>query len=387
MRYPLDMTTTLPPVLAVDDNEEDLNLIEAVLGQDGFRVLRAPDRRSALKLLRHEPGVLLVDLALPDAHGLEVLRTAQARDPDLTGIVLTASTRRQDAIESLRDGAFDFLVKPCESDLLTASVRRAARHYGLRRALRDKSVEPVEACRDFLAEVLHELKTPLAVIQGYAGLLDTGETPENLRSGLRSIHDNALQLARLVNDFMDAERLKTRKISLQLEPVPMADILDAAAADFQPLAAERGLSLRRLPPAAFVRVQADFIRVRQVLGNLLANALKFTPRGGTVTLWGRPEGDRGLFCVEDTGVGLTDEDRERVFQRRVQFEAGLTDRAGLGLGLAIAKDIVELHGGRIWAESRLGLGSRFYFTLPVTQEPADPARFTDPAQTAVKKIA
>lgn len=375
-------------MLAVDDNEQDLDLIETILGQDGFRVLRAPDRRRALELLKHEPGVLLVDLALPDAHGLEVLRAAQARDPDLTGIVLTASARRRDAIESLRDGAFDFLVKPCESDLLTASVRRAARHYGLRRALRDKSAEPVEACRDFLADVLHELKTPLAVIQGYAGLLDTGEEgySDILRSGLRSIHDNALQLARLVNDFMDAERLKTRKIALQPEPVPMADILDAAAADFQPLAAERGLSIARQPPVAFVRVRADFIRVRQVLGNLLANALKFTPRGGTVTLWGRPEGDRGLFCVEDTGVGLSDEDRQSVFQRRVQVEGGLSDRAGLGLGLAIAKDIVELHGGRIWAESRLGLGSRFYFTLPLAQEPADPARFTEPPQTAIRKI-
>ncbi|MEE8424928.1 MAG: HAMP domain-containing sensor histidine kinase, partial [Elusimicrobiota bacterium] len=380
-----------PTILAVDDNEEDLDLIEAVLAQDGCRIVRASTGKQALEIIRRGgPFVLLVDLILPDISGLKVLKEAQWRHPSTTSVILTASTRRQDAINAMLDGAFDFLVKPVDSDHLRAVVRRAIQHCRLQEELREKKEEaPIEACREFLADCIHELKSPLSIIQGYASFLskEGAAKPQLMTSGLRAINRSAHQLRGLVDDFLDTERLRSQKASLNLEPVPVAEILSQTVESYRILAGDRRIELCwGVIGDGGIRVRADVKRLRQILGNLITNAIKFTTDGGRIGLWAREKGKEVVFCIEDSGVGMRREDCAKVFGRKTQIDTPLPNGRGLGLGLTIAKELLALHGGRIWVQSEPGKGSRFYFTLAMTEGSPDPSKFTALPNTDVRYV-
>jgi signal transduction histidine kinase len=375
-------------ILAIDDNDADLELISVVLGNEGYQVSCAHNAREAERHIANGfKGVLLIDLILPDKSGLEVLRAAQRQDSQAVGIVLTASLKKQDAIDSMLQGAFDFLTKPVDQDLLKISVRRAVQHYQLKQDLAKKEGAPLEACRDFLADVLHEMKSPLSVIHGYSSFLmaDGGETA--VKTGLNAIHQSARQLEGLVEDFMDTERLRGGKVKLEREALPVNGLLSDTVAAYKVLAERRDISMRYgIIGDVDTKVHGDLQRVRQILGNLLSNALKFTASSGRIGLWARVETNEVVFCIEDSGIGMQAAEVARIFERRHQINTSIPNRRGLGLGLSIARELVEYHGGRIWAESETDKGSRFYFTLPVTGKRPDPAKFREVPNTSVRRI-
>ncbi|HEX6882429.1 MAG TPA: chemotaxis protein CheB [Planctomycetota bacterium] len=221
---------------------------------------------------------------------------------------------------------------------------------------------------EFLAVLAHELRTPLSVIITWAHVLQRPETtPEELKRGLEIIQLNTRQQHEIIGDLLDAHRISTGKVSLDLQRVDLLAAIDEAIASLQPMAADKGLHLERNQDATPALVSADPTRIRQVLANLVTNAIKFTPAGGRVQITLRTLRSRAEVSVTDTGEGIGPEHLPRLFER-FRHSDPLTSRpqGGLGLGLAVTKQLVELHGGVLSASSPgRGKGATFVFSLPV----------------------
>jgi signal transduction histidine kinase len=220
-----------------------------------------------------------------------------------------------------------------------------------------------QAVEEVLGIVAHDLRTPLGVVGMAVQMLQepdltVAEREKFLSAARRGLH----QMNRLVGDLLDVIRLKTGRLALDTDIVRVATALDEAAECVTPLATGRGIDLRVEHPTLTLRVRADRGRLAQVLGNLLDNAMKFTPAGGRILLCAWSQEDEVVFEVRDTGPGIAADVRSHLFERFWQVPEA--DRFRVGLGLPIAQAIVETHGGRIWVESEPGKGSRFCFTLP-----------------------
>ena len=248
--------------------------------------------------------------------------------------------------------------------------------------------------QNMIADIAHELRTPLTVIQGnLRAILDDVYPLE--KAEIATIYDETVMLSRLVGDLRELAQAEAGRLTLDLQPVDVAPLTRSAIAPFETAAAEQGVTLVVDLPDPLPPVTADPDRVRQVLHNLVANALRYTPASGTITIRARPE-ERGLrtapvepqaslrspqsavlFTVEDTGQGIDSADLPHVFERFWRADrARSRDQGGSGLGLAIAKQLIEAHGGQIGVASRIGVGSQFWFRLPAAETPVT---FSDPA--------
>lgn len=370
----MERKTAPGSVLVIDDDPEFLLYARTTLEDAGYEVTTAETASQAEHKLSHRGyEMIMADLRLPGASGLDVLAEARRRDPLSVGIVVTAHSSMETAMQALREGAYDYVVKPCDPDALAAAARRAVEHYRLKRALIEKTaaLEKAEAqLRDrakMIQNVSHELKNPLSVVYGYSAfLLNHGKDckPEDVERSMQSIHNNAERLGHLLEELVDSVRLHSHKVELELEPVAAAKLCHEAYDNAKIEAKRRGLSLT-LDCETDALVLADAKRVHQVLSNLLTNALKFTKNGG-LRIEAREQDGAVRFTVADTGCGVSPDDLPHLFERFYQVSDTRKDQPGLGLGLDICKGLVELHGGRIWAESETDRGSRFHFTLPLT---------------------
>jgi PAS domain S-box-containing protein len=228
---------------------------------------------------------------------------------------------------------------------------------------------------DFLATVSHELRTPLTAILGWTRMLRTGAVePEALPRALETIERNARVQAQLIEDILDVSRIVTGKMRLEPRPIDLRSVLQVALETVRPSAAAKGVELASALPETVVQCTGDPDRLQQVISNLLTNAIKFTPRGGRVTAHLEREGAGDAcvarLCVIDTGAGITPEFLPHVFERFRQADSSMTrTQGGLGLGLAIVRHLVELHGGRVNAHSDgEGKGASFEMVLPVVPE-------------------
>jgi PAS domain S-box-containing protein len=241
---------------------------------------------------------------------------------------------------------------------------------------------------EFVSTVSHELRTPLTSIRGSLGLLASGRLGEISDKGQRMLDiavANTDRLIRLINDILDIERLESGKVTLARKRVEVSELLDNTLELVRPIADRAGVTLRHGPIRG--SIWADHDRITQTLTNLLSNAIKFSPRGSTISVTGTRKHDRLQFEVRDHGRGIPVEKLESIFDRFQQVDSSdAREKGGTGLGLAICRSIVQQHGGEIWAESTLGKGSTFYFTVPLA-EPLDERVVTGARESrAVPKI-
>lgn len=254
------------------------------------------------------------------------------------------------------------------ADQRTAELRvlndEVARRYDRERERRHDAELLAGAREDVLGVVAHDLRNPLnLIITTNSLLLEEKIEPDRRRELLDISMRAGRQMNRLIGDLLDTVRLQAGKFSLDLEDVPISTVFRQAMESFQPAALKRGVTFDTIPPNDGIVVRADPLRVSQLVGNIVGNAIKFTPANGSVTLKAARDGDRVLVQVTDTGPGIPAADIPHLFDDF--WQARSNDHRGVGLGLAIAKAIVEAHGGRIWCESKLGVGTTFSFTLPM----------------------
>jgi two-component system phosphate regulon sensor histidine kinase PhoR len=222
--------------------------------------------------------------------------------------------------------------------------------------------------QDFVANVSHEFKTPLTAIQGFSETLLSGaiDDAQNNRRFLGIIRDHATRLARLTDDLLKLARIEAGKLEVQLLPVSVLELVERCVDTALLRSSQKQIALEVDVPANLPAVRGDGGLLREVLQNLIDNALQYTPVGGRIQVSAGTKAREVVIAVADTGIGIPLSDQERIFERFYRVDAARSREAGgTGLGLSIAKHIVEVHGGRLWVESEVGAGSKFFFSVPI----------------------
>jgi PAS domain S-box-containing protein len=254
------------------------------------------------------------------------------------------------------------------------------------RAAREEMERANTSKDEFLAFLSHELRTPLSAVLGWAGILRTEDLPpERVRQAIEAIHRNAQAEARLVESLLDLSRIQSGKLALEREPLDLIPVAQAAVEMFRPEAEAKGLRLEAVLPSSPVPVNGDLGRLQQIAWNLLSNAVKFTPAGGRIEVRLDAMDSQARIQVRDDGQGIDSAFLPHVFDRFKQAETGAPSRRGLGLGLAIVRELVQAHGGTVAAGSDgKGRGAAFTVTLPLTANPPPRRPRTPPVQEAME---
>lgn len=384
--------------LLVDDLEENLLALDALLRRDGLVLLKARSGTDALEfLVQYDVALALIDVQMPgmDSFELAELMRGSERTRRMPIIFVTAGVAdRERRFRGYETGAVDFLNKPIEADILRSKCdvffelcRQRQEVAALRdelrianetnaRLLRESERQTaalVKADRqkdEFLAILAHELRNPLGPIRDAVEILGlAGNSPQLVEEAREIVSRQVSHMARLVDDLLDVARIARGQIQLRTEPTDLAAIVRQTAEDYRPTMLAAGIELGLSVPSEAISMNGDPTRLTQVVGNLLHNATKFTPRGGQVRVELNMDAEATVatVAVQDSGIGLDDAMLRRLLLPFSQAEQGLDrEKGGLGLGLVLAKGIVELHGGRISAESEgRNQGATFRFSLPI----------------------
>jgi signal transduction histidine kinase len=376
------MTTAEKPInfLLVDDLEENLLALEALLQREGLTCLKARSGEEALELLLvHEVALALLDVQMPGMNGFELAEFMRGseRARHIPIIFVTAGVANsQRRFRGYEAGAVDFIQKPIEAHILRSKAEVFFDLYRQRQqieAQRDELELAAQALRradrhkdSFLAVLAHELRNPVAALSGGLHLLNK-DIPAERAKDIRSRMDRMLEhLTHLVDDLLDVSRVSQGKISLKRARVELGEVLRAAIEASQHNLDAGGHQFVVEMAEGPIWLDADHTRLAQIVANLLNNAAKYTPAGGTVSLSTVLEEGAVRIVVADTGVGIPPEMQSKIFEIFAQVEDHLGKaQGGLGIGLALVKQLVTLHGGTITVESAgQDLGSTFTVRLP-----------------------
>ncbi|MEH2214807.1 hybrid sensor histidine kinase/response regulator [Nostoc sp.] len=360
-------------ILAVDDTQDNLILVQAILESEGYEIDLASDGIKALrKIEQSPPDLILLDVMMPGIDGYEVTRRIR-NNPAISyiPILLITAFHQSSVVEGLDAGADDFIRKPFDTDELLARVRSLLR---LKHSL-DEQQKMARQREDFVSRLTHDLRTPLVAADRMLNLFEMETfckiSPEMKQAIAVMIRSNQ-NLMEMVNTLLEVYRFEAGKKTLNWEECDLSEISQEVVSELSPLTNEKGLTLKidtrqldPLSPNAAI-IMGDRLELRRVLNNLIANAIKFTDTGGiTIRIYetssnpGDP--DSVIIEVQDTGYGIAAEDRATIFER---FRQGRNKRSGSGLGLHLSHRIIEGHAGTIQVASELGKGSLFTVKLP-----------------------
>src|SRR4030081_1006845 len=368
-------------VLLVEDNAGDVRLLrEMFRGErpDSFELthlLRMSEAET--HLAKGEVDIILLDMGLPDGHGLDTVRRARAVAPGVPLIVLTGLDDEALAAETLREGAQDYLIKgQIESRALPRALRHAIERHRMQTETDLIRTHQLRFKDEFLSHVSHELRSPLnAIYQFVSILLDklVCDLKPEQHQYLEIVLRNVKQLQAMIDDLLEVTRVQAGKLTIELQCTSVSDAIAYTANTPQGAAAVKGVTLSVDIESCLPLVCADPTRVRQILIILVDNAIKFTPANGAVKVRAcMLETDTNLLLLEvsDSGCGINPGMTEQIFDRLFQAsDPALAGRQGLGLGLYICKELVTRQGGHIWANSTPGHGAVLSVTLPVFSLP------------------
>jgi len=367
-------------VLLIEDNPGDADLVRLRLveGKSPVHVNCVERLAEGLaSLAENRPSVVLLDLNLPDSHGAETFRKVLEQAPGVPVVILSGQDDEALAMKALHQGAQDYLVKGAiTSAELDRAMRYAVERQALSRSLEMSRKQQLEFKNRFLSHVSHELRTPLTCIHQYVSLLLdglAGEITAEQRGHLGTVLKSVNQLSRMVRDLLEATRAESGKIQIERRCVSLAELIRSATSILRGSAKEKQVGLEVGVDVRIPFLYGDPDRILEMLINLMENGIKFTPAGGAVTVQAcmvETDPDFVYVSVADTGCGITPEAKNLIFERLYQDPNAIdNNRKGLGLGLYITRELVTLHGGRIWVASEPGHGSTFTFTLPIYSLP------------------
>ncbi len=388
-------------ILIVDDDPSLLKALpEAVrLRLKNVAVDTCDSAAEALgKIGSTDYDAIVADIKMPGMDGLALLAEIRTLRPDTPTVLITGHGHDDLAVLALRGGAYDFVQKPIDRDYIVGSLTRAIEERERRRRVEEQQVflgqhaellekiveertrELREANRlkdQFMAMLSHELRSPLGAIRMWASLLRSGKLDaERTARAIEAIERSAITQGQLVEDLLDVSRITAGKLVLDARPIDLAAVAEAAVDAVRTDAEAKQVRLEQVFELGEGRIQGDPARLQQVVWNLLANAVKFSPRGGRVLLRLARADGQAIISVRDEGEGIAAEFLPHIFEPFRQAD-GTSTRAygGLGLGLAIVHDVVELHRGTIEVESKgKGQGATFTVKLPLVGAPSEAAR-------------
>lgn len=376
------MSETVPiNFLLVDDLAENLLALEALLQREGLVCLKARSGEEALELLLiHDVALALLDVQMPGMDGFQLAEFMRGseRARHIPIIFVTAGTTdAQRRFRGYETGAVDFIQKPIEADILRSKANVFFDLHQQHRqilAQRDELAANADALRtvdrnknEFLAVLGHELRNPVMALGAGLHLLNRHDDPVKALEIRRQMERQVVHLSRIVDDLLDISRIDQGKIELRKERVDLQTVLAFAVEASQPQIEANRHTLTTDILAEQTWLDADPTRVAQVVSNLLNNAAKYTPEGGQIGLVARVADGFAEIEVSDNGIGIPEEMRSKIFDLFAQVKSPVTRaQEGLGIGLALVKQLVELHGGTISLKSSgLNVGSSFQVRLPV----------------------
>jgi len=392
-------------ILIVDDIADNRAVLARRFQKRGFTVHEAESGKAALDAIAKQTfDLVLLDVMMPDMDGMEVLARIRANHSDLAlpVIMVTGRAESQNIVEALSAGANDYIVKPVDFAVallrVTTQIGRRRAEEQLRqanealsrsnsdleerigertqelvasntqlRAAMEEAKAAAQAKDDFLASMSHELRTPLNGLLPMVSLLAQSELTDGQKQMVEIIKTSADSMFDLVSDLLDTLDLTAREIELNPAKVALGETVREAAKRHAARAAEKGLDFQlEIAAEAEGPVMADAQRLKQVVGKLADNAVKFTEKGEVRISLARPSPDEVVLEIRDTGVGFDDATCERLFRPFEQSDGSMTRRfGGTGVGLAISRGLVELMGGTITAKGDPGVGATFRVTLPL----------------------
>ena len=386
-------------LLVVDDEESLRITTAAIFENEGYVVDTASSGDEAIDLMSKEDyDLVLTDLHMEGGDGLSVLNQIRRHAPLTISVVLTGFASVESAIAALQEGAYDYLVKPCDIESMKHTIRRGVEHRRLMLAeqkarldlqqlnldlerrieertaeLKQLNVELADANRAkdvFLATLSHELRTPLTPVVGWIKLLRSGTLDEkSVAQALDAIERNAWLQSRLIDDLLDTSRIATGKLHFEPKPTDLNATVRAAVDTVRTSAAARNIELSMTLWPSSLTVMGEPVRLQQIAWNLVSNAIKFTDPGGKVNITTQLDGSDALLTVVDSGVGIEPEFLPHVFDRFRQADGSTSRRhGGLGLGLAIADALAKMHGGCLAAKSD-GVGKGATFSMRMELAP------------------
>jgi signal transduction histidine kinase len=419
-------------VLVVADNEKDRLLLSKIMLTHGFDVSEAGNGYEAFERVETEPpDIIISDIIMPEMDGFMLIRKIKGNEmtKDIPFIFYTASlVSDEDRELGFSLGAARFIMKPEKPGVLLGEIESVLKEHkngklksagheitdkeylkkysaGLSLKLesrirmleqeiekrkkieaelrksakllllaKDEALRASSVKSDFLMKMSHELRTPLNSVMGFSQVLKMkhqGELNETQEKYVDNIFHSATHLLGMINDMLDLVRVESgEKIPLSIHAFPGSEAIDEALIFINDWAAQKKIVIQKEIDPGLGIIDADKLRFKQILINLIGNAIKFSkPEGGTVKITARKNGDMAQFSILDTGIGIKEEDMDKLFELFHQVDSGISRRyGGAGAGLAVTKQLVEEHGGRIWVESKYGEGSTFIFTLPLKQK-------------------
>lgn len=405
-------------ILVVDDEENVALTFSEILRRHGFVVDTALSGEEAIAQLREtEYDLVITDLRMEGVDGISVLAELRQRAPLTISIVLTGYASLDSAIAAMRQGAYDYLIKPCSIDDMLRTIQHGIDHRRLMLAEREvrANLERLNALLEqrvtertaelqrvneelakanrakdvFFATLSHELRTPLNAILGWANMLRTKKLAlEQSERALEIIERNARQQAQLISDILDLSSIITGKIRLEMRPVDLVSVVNGAVDSIRPITEEKEIGLELKLESSTEPVVGDPDRLQQVALNLLSNAVKFTPAGGLISVAVSSQDPMVELKVSDSGRGIRKDFLPFVFETFTQADPTVTrEHGGLGLGLAIARHLVELHKGTIKADSAgEGKGSTFTVQLPIVNLSGAALELTHEVKRSKKEV-
>jgi len=349
--------TAGPTILVVEDDDGHARLIERALRQQGFQVRREATGRGCLQAVQPAGDLVLLDLGLPDMPGLDVLEQIVARSEETAVIVVTGVDDLTVAVDAIRRGAWDYVVKRPDRGHFAELAHVIRRNQERQRLVHERNL-----CRSMLS---HDIRNPLNIIFNYADMIaDEPHLSPGVRLLLQRIKDNAANTLNLVSNFVELGRIEGGTLQLDRRPIDCPALAQEVIGRQDALASSRGVHLQLAADADLPQVSADAGYLERALTNLLSNAIKFTAAGGTVEVHISVEGDWLAIAVRDSGSGIPPDELGLVFEKykRGRDSAGVE---GSGLGLFIVKSVVEGHGGSVDVVSTVGDGSTFTIRLPL----------------------